>query len=131
MKGMNILLIDDDTEEHEIFQEALTNIPGTFFFTALTNPVTTLQKLIQKQLTPDLIFLDLNMQFMSGQQFLLEIKKKKEISTIPVFIYSTTAHQKTIDLTIQLGAQGFITKPDNIKELINLLIPIFGNNQRI
>ena len=123
---MNILLIDDDIEEHEIFQEALNNLSGTFLFTATSNPVITLQKLVQKELSPDIIFLDLNMQFMTGQQFLVEIKKQKELKHIPIFIYSTTSHKITIDLTLQLGAEGFITKPDNMHELTSLLNPILG-----
>jgi len=63
---------------------------------------------------------------MNGQQFLLEIKKSPELSSIPIIIFSTSAHLPTILLTRELGAQDFITKPDKFDDLVDILRSFLG-----
>src|SRR6266700_1516457 len=69
-----------------------------------------------KQL-PDYIFLDLNMPRMSGIECLAEIKKINILQHIPVIVYSTSSAQKDVEETKKLGADYFITKPPNFREL--------------
>jgi len=64
------------------------------------------------------------MPVMNGQQFLKEIKEKKSLKHIPVIMFSTSYHQSTIDLTKQMGAHDFVTKPGTIDELVKILKPI-------
>ncbi|MDQ3108624.1 MAG: response regulator [Bacteroidota bacterium] len=118
----NILLIDDDVDDQEIFLTAVIQVcGGSVKCIALSDASEALGKLAIKDIMPDVIFLDLNMPVMNGQQFLVEIKKNKELKDIPVIIFSTTSHSATIELTKQLGAHDFITKPDNYDELVNIL----------
>lgn len=69
----------------------------------------------------DVIFSDLNMPRMNGQQFLLEIKKLPELKDIPVIIFSTSSHAHTIQLVKDFGAHEFITKPGLFNELVSTL----------
>ena len=121
LMNKSILLIDDDLEEHDIFLLAIEELADKVSGTAIDNAKIALQKLETNELKPDVILLDLNMPVMSGQQFLVEIKKHKNLGDIPVFIYSTSSHKTTIDLTLQLGAKDFITKPDKLQEMVELL----------
>ena len=125
----NILLIDDDEEDHEIFLSAIRSISKELQCITFTNAREALVKLINKDLNPDVIFLDLNMPIMSGQEFLMEVKKKEEAQNIPVIIFSTTSNPSTIKLTKEMGAINFITKPDRFDVLVDILKPLFINTR--
>jgi len=124
MPYQNLLLIDDDEDDQEIFITAVKTISSSVVCTAFADATKALEKLSRKEITPDVIFLDLNMPIMNGQQFLVEIKKRKDLQNIPVIIFSTTSHPPTIQLTKELGAHDFITKPGLYNELVNMLKPL-------
>ncbi len=121
MPYKHILLIDDDEDDQEIFLAAMEGIHSSVSCSIMSNAKEALQKLIEKKLEPDLIFLDLNMPIMSGQQFLSEIKKHQGIKEIPIFILSTSSHIATIEATKLMGAKNFITKPNSFDELKAIL----------
>ncbi len=116
-----ILLIDDDEDDQEIFLTALERVSDTVTCTAIGNARNALQQLEEKKLLADIIFLDLNMPVMNGQQFLSAIKKNSQLDQIPVIIFSTTSHPDTITLVKEMGADDFITKPDKFDELVGML----------
>lgn len=116
----NILLIDDDKDDQEIFLSALEQVAIPVGVHVLTDAREALDKLSAGELHPDAIFLDLNMPVMNGQEFLVEIKKTP-LHSIPVFVLSTSAHPPTIEAVSRLGAYRFITKPDRFDELVSIL----------
>lgn len=122
MKFQNILLVDDDEEDQEIFITAIKEVSSSVTCTALFDAREALEKLVIKVIIPDIIFLDLNMPVMNGQEFLTEIKKNPGLKNIPVIIFSTSSHSSTIRLTKELGAYDFITKPSKYDELVKILI---------
>ena len=116
----NILQIDDDSDDCELFMEALESVSAAAY-TAIYNPVEALRKLMQKEITPDVIFLDLNMPIMTGMEFLTEIKKEKELKEIPIIIFSTSQLDDIIREAKSNGAYDFISKPNNFNELKRIL----------
>ena len=116
-----VLLIDDDEDDQELFLMAMKEIAAAVECITLTNPQSALVQLETRSLTADVIFLDLNMPGMTGQQFLSELNKRDELNQIPVIILSTSANIETINEIKALGAKSFITKPSNFKELKNIL----------
>lgn len=121
MQYRNILLIDDDIDDQDIFATALEVISSEFIFNAMADASIALEKLEAKELLPDVIFLDLNMPVMTGEQFLSKLKSKEDLNNIPVIIFSTSSHIDTIKRTKQLGACDFITKPNKFDELVAIL----------
>lgn len=121
MAYRNILLIDDDLEDQEIFVSALRSISKEITCTVIGDPIKALARLSDRESTPDMIFLDLNMPLMSGQDFLKKIKELDFLREIPVIIFSTSSYAPTLDITKKLGASGFITKPGKFDELIQIL----------
>jgi CheY-like chemotaxis protein len=121
VKYTNILLLDDDSDDQELFIEAAKEISGDIHITVLPDASIAIERLINKTVTADLIFSDLNMPRMNGQQFLLEIKKRPELRDIPVIIFSTSSHAHTIQLVKDFGAHDFITKPGLFNELVSTL----------
>ncbi|MDR7370177.1 response regulator [Flavobacterium aquidurense] len=120
MTYKNILQIDDDSDDCELFMEALEAVSDTTY-TAMYNPVEALRKLRQKEISPDIIFLDLNMPIMSGLEFLTEIKKEEVLKEIPIIIFSTSQLDDIIREAKALGAYDFISKPNNFNDLKRIL----------
>jgi DNA-binding NtrC family response regulator len=126
MQYQKILLIDDDVDDHEIFNGALSIVSNTLECVSLTNAKEALCKLNSNELKPDVIFLDLNMPIMSGQEFLTQIKNIDHLKKIPIIIYTTSSNKSTIATTKQLGAIDFITKPNRFDLLVDILKPIIN-----
>lgn len=121
----NLMLIDDDEEDQEIFNAALGHVSNEAKCVNYSDATKALSDLNAAQHYPDVIFLDLNMPIMNGQQFLVEIKKSQKLKHIPIIIFSTSSHAATINITKQLGAHDFVTKPgdfEKLKEILGRLI---------
>ncbi|MEZ0131038.1 response regulator [Flavobacterium sp. LBUM151] len=118
MRYKTILQIDDDFDDCEFFQQALEAVSNAVYM-ALHNPVEALQKLTNNEIKPDLIFLDINMPLMNGIELLEKIKKTDSIKNIPVILFSTGP--APITNSKLLGAEDYVTKPNNFNELKNLL----------
>jgi CheY-like chemotaxis protein len=116
----NILQIDDDSDDCELFMEALEAVSSALY-TGINNPVEALRKLAQNEIKPDVIFLDLNMPIMSGLEFLTQVKKLEIVKEIPIIIFSTLQLEDIIQETKGYGAFDCISKPNNFNELKKIL----------
>ena len=110
------LLIDDDIDDQEIFCTVIDAIAPSWKCVTAVNGQNALGMLRSKEVSPDIIFLDLNMPLMNGRQFLQEINRQKIIDDIPVIVLTTSADQSTKTAILELGAKHFITKPDRFSE---------------
>ncbi|MFL9832270.1 response regulator [Flavobacterium sp. ST-87] len=127
MEFRNLLLIDDDTDDQEIFISAIEIISSEMICTAMTDASAALEKLLTSELQPDVIFVDLNMPIMNGQEFVSRLKKVEQFQSVPVIIFSTSASPETIANTKELGAADFITKPNSFNDLVKILSSLFTN----
>ena len=66
------------------------------------------------------------MPLMNGIEYLIHLKKEDEISKIPIGILSTFQATHYIELSKDLGAQFFITKPNNFQVLSEKLQQILS-----
>ena len=124
MNYRKILLVDDDEDDQEIFFTALQKVAPAVVCEMLNSACSALERLKNGQVSPDIIFLDLNMPIMNGQQFLAEIKKDAGLKDIPVVVISTSSHPQTIQLAKDTGAKDFITKPDKFDDLVKILVSL-------
>ena len=121
MKYKNILQIDDDFDDCDFFEQAVKTVTDATY-TSIQNPIDALNKLINGEINPDLIFLDINMPCMSGKEVLIEIKKRNNIKDIPVILLSTSSlHAGEAKAS---GAKDYLVKPNSLCELKNLLSKI-------
>ena len=125
-------LVDDDHDDHEIFQIALENLDVNIELRTAFDGRDALDRLEKDVLfLPDYIFLDLNMPRLNGLQCLHELKKTERLKNIPVIIYTTSSEERHKSQAIDLGAQEFITKPANVDELSQKLSSIFKTVRKI
>jgi CheY-like chemotaxis protein len=123
---MDILFVDDDTDDKDIFFEAINDINPEIECTVARNGKEALEVLLSESPLPRYIFLDINMPVMDGRAFLLEIKKVKKLRDIPVVIYSTTEDKEEIKRLKALGAE-YLGKPTSYEVLKRSLSKYLAN----
>lgn len=123
-KKHTFFLIDDDIDDHEVFEMALHRIDDNFGFSVAHDGVEGLQKLKASDFIPDFIFLDINMPRMDGMQCLPEIRKLRHLQHSMIIMYSTTNDEKVRHASQQLGADEFMVKPSKLTLLVNDLMRI-------
>jgi len=120
-RALNLLLIDDDIDDHEILSMALKKVDSSIVVNYAHDGVEALKKLKELVPRPHLILLDLNMPRMNGKQCLQAIREDEVFGDTPVYIYSTSALPDVVEETIKMGATGYIEKPADIPTLIGVL----------
>ena len=122
-----ILLADDDSDDTEMFREALADTADNIVCHFAVNGRELLDKLEKLNEKPQLIFLDLNMPVMDGWQCLKMLKTDPRHQHIPVIMISTSSHQREMDMAIDQGALCYFVKPYNFKDLKQMLQTITAN----
>ncbi|MBU1863064.1 MAG: diguanylate cyclase [Candidatus Omnitrophica bacterium] len=67
---------------------------------------------------PDVILLDINMPVMDGYETCQHLKQSEKTKNIPIIFLTGSKAEEDIVTGLTIGAQGYITKPYNEKELI-------------
>ncbi|MCP2029717.1 DNA-binding NtrC family response regulator [Flavobacterium sp. HSC-32F16] len=121
MKYRNILLVDDDTDETEIFVMAVNAINQKIKYSVENNALDALKKLQNSKLSPDIIFLDYHMPYLDGTEFLKLLRDVKELKKIPVVLYSGHSGTMLKDAEDKFKKVQFLKKQGDFKKLIELL----------
>jgi DNA-binding response OmpR family regulator len=112
-----ILLIDDDSDEHDLFIAAIERIGSAFTF--LSAAGTDEAMIVLQKITPDFIFLDINMPAKNGFACLQAIKHNDLSKNVPVEMYSTSDSVRDKTKAIELGACGYLVKTNSFIQLCN------------
>jgi len=70
---------------------------------------------------PQLILLDLHLPDLPGEEVLLRLRAAPETRQIPVVVISADATAGQVDRLLALGAKAYLTKPLDVKRLLDLL----------
>jgi PleD family two-component response regulator len=128
MKGNNrVLLIDDDKDDQQFLQDALNDLFPYMECISLSNGSMALDFIKTNPPPPRYIFLDLNMPFLNGFEFLKEFNKDSENSGTTVYIYSTSSNAKDKEKAKILGATDYITKFSDFHSLKNKLKTVISS----
>ena len=120
----NILLVDDDEDDHLLFVEAIKEVSGTVQCHTACNGLEAMIHLKTACPCPSLIFLDLNMPLMNGLECLEQIKSEESLKHIPIIIFSTSNNPKDQQRTREMGARMFFTKASDYQLLKSILLEI-------
>lgn len=123
-----IVLVEDDEDDVEIFNEVLKelNIPNKLV--SFTNPDDAYHFLDKSTEQPFIIVSDVNLPGMSGLEFKNKLDTNENLrkKSIPFIFYSTSAEKKYISTAyLSLTVQGYFRKADNIRDIKNQLRIIF------
>ena len=106
-----ILIIEDDEKLREELKIFLNK--NGYKATTLTTFDNTIQDILQTN--PDLILLDINLPNTDGEYICKEIRKQ---SNMPIIIVTSRDSELDVLLSINNGADHYITKPFNIQILL-------------
>lgn len=115
-----ILLVEDNPGDQRLMEEALKEAGWTGKPQIVGNGADAIAYLknTTRLKRPDLrlIILDLNLPGKDGRELLAEIRKDPEWGTVPVVVLSSSKAQEDISETMELQADGYITKPFDLDE---------------
>jgi DNA-binding response OmpR family regulator len=105
-----VLLVDDDKDDQVFLKEALNDLFPNLECIALNNGKAALEYIDSNPPPPSYIFLDLNMPFINGFEFLKEFKKEHAGRETTIYIYSTSSNERDREKAKILGADDYIVK---------------------
>ncbi|MBN9384397.1 MAG: response regulator [Chitinophagaceae bacterium] len=114
MAPLQILLIDDDSDDREIFAWVIKGIDPLLVIDSATDGIEALDKLKDEHYHPDLIFMDLNMPWMDGLDCLRHIREVSRLNECPVIVYSTSSNPQDIARCRIAGANDYIIKGNEV-----------------
>jgi two-component system, chemotaxis family, response regulator Rcp1 len=119
-RAIQILLVEDNPADADLTRETLRTSSLNIDLTVAVNGVEAVE-CVQKRgrfaaaATPDFILLDLNLPGIDGRGVLASIKQHRELKKIPVSILSSSAADRDITQSYELGANCYIVKPIDFK----------------
>jgi CheY-like chemotaxis protein len=125
MQELEIILIDDSSEDRDLTIRALNKCKVANKITTMDNAEDGLEYVLseRKITTPRLILLDLNLPGMSGVEFLQLIRSRKETKDIPVAILTSTTQLPDIKESLKMGVH-YIAKPIEFDDLAKVAVSL-------
>jgi CheY-like chemotaxis protein len=125
----NILLIEDDHDDQDLFLEVMRGIDDSIACTVAEDGIDALEVFEEMPARPDLIFLDLNMPKMSGNEFMSAVhnnERYKGFANIPIIILTTNDSER--DVCFKLGACLCLAKPVTMTTYRTMLITVLASD---
>lgn len=117
-----VFLIDDDEDDRDLFKDALLEIPTETQVVTFSNGIELLSFLKEESnRPPQIIFLDLNMPMMSGEECLQKIRENPRFTNLPIVIFSTSIVEQLVKRVKSLGASLYVKKPSSFSSLKSIL----------
>jgi len=119
LSNKNILIVDDDSKNIFTITSTLENL-GAEVFSAF-NGLEAIELLQEKNVTVDLILMDLMMPIMDGITAIKTIKSDEAFKEIPIIVISAKAMPKDKENCLDAGADDYLTKPLQDNTLVAML----------
>lgn len=113
-----VLHIEDNPMNAHLFERVLARRPGVRLLTA---PQGGLGIELARQHRPSIVFLDMRLPDMNGEQVLAALRSQPVTRDIPVVMLSADATKASIDAMLDAGAADYLTKPIDIHRLLDLV----------
>jgi two-component system, response regulator len=126
---VSILMAEDDPDDRLLSQEALeeARLANKLYF---VNDGEELMEFLchegrytdpDSAPRPGVILLDLNMPRKDGREALREIKDNPGLRRIPVIVLTTSKAEEDILRSYDLGVSGYVAKPVNLEQLVEVI----------
>ncbi|HEV3462705.1 MAG TPA: response regulator [Actinomycetota bacterium] len=118
---LTVLSIEDNLSNLQLVERVLSRRPGVRLISAM-RPQLGLE--LAAEHDPDLILLDLHLPDMPGQEVFRRLQAEPRTAQVPVVVLSADARPTLIKELLAQGVRAFLTKPLDVKELLELLSTI-------
>lgn len=115
-KSLKILLIEDDVDDIELFEDALRTNGAPYTMDILNDGSAALDYIEASAGQPDIIILDFNLPKVHGREVVKAIKAS-DLSAIPLVVLTTSSARADMDFAYSRGADKFFTKPTTLADL--------------
>jgi PAS domain S-box-containing protein len=115
---LTVLCIEDNLANVDLMERVMATRPHVRLLTAIQGH---LGLELARQHHPDLILLDLHLPDMSGGEVLQELRNDPSTEAIRTMILSADATPSQKSRMASLGADGYLTKPVDVRELLGLI----------
>ena len=116
--ALTVLYIEDNLSNLQLVERVLSRRPGVRLISAM-RPQLGLE--LAAEHDPDLILLDLHLPDMPGQEVFRRLQAEPRTAKVPVVVLSADARPTLIKELLGQGIRAFLTKPLDVKELLELL----------
>lgn len=113
-----ILVIDDSTTLHNLYEILFRPLNAELLFASNGQDAL---RTFHANGDIEAVFLDMKMPGMPGIEVLDELRKTVHGDTLPIFIVSAVDEDRPIIDAMRRGADGYITKPFSLKQLLLLM----------
>jgi len=117
MDGRKILIADDEPAVRSLVCSMLEK---DYSVVAASNGEEAIN--IARVQKPDLILMDIMMPKVDGYIACYTIKSDPELNSIPVVMLTGIGHELNKKLAKEVGADGYITKPFKLQELMEVIV---------
>ena len=121
-----ILILDDDDETRLYLEEKLSS---TYRIITADNGNSGIEKALRQ--LPDLIISDVKMPGLDGYQLVKKLKSNSNTTHIPVILLTAKQDLNDRITGFEQGADGYMSKPFDLKELESLIENMLINRQRM
>ena len=121
------ILVMDDERVNVVLLERILDQDGYRNVKSVTDPSEAVA--LFDQFEPDLVLLDLHLPDMPGQEVLRRLCGQARTANVPVVILSADARPALINELLAQGVRAFLTKPLDVRELLELLDSIAAELQ--
>lgn len=115
---LHVVAAEDDDGEWFLMEEVLRELPNVGNVVRVANGVALLDWLRSPDhVDPDVILLDLRMPIMDGFDALAAIRSDQLLRSHTVLVLSTSGDQVDVNRAYELGASGYLVKPQTLEAL--------------
>lgn len=125
--NIRIILVDDDSDESYLFNEALEH-SGLSITLINAHNGNQLYEYLESNSEPDLIFMDINMPYKDGLESLKEIRSNVAYKHLRIVMYSTTRVPANVNACYEAGADLFVIKPEDFDGMVKVVSKVCTTN---
>ncbi|MBW2584039.1 MAG: response regulator, partial [Deltaproteobacteria bacterium] len=127
LRGMNVLVVDDNATSRSIFQDMLESFSFEVSLASSGEEGITELEAASKDKPFELVIMDWKMPGMDGIEASKRIKDHKGLSKIPPIILVTAyGREEVMQQAEQVGLEGILLKPVNSSMLFDTIMQAFG-----
>ncbi len=120
-RKVSIMIADDDPDDCKLIKDAMRESLLSNELIFVKDGEELMRSLIESDVLPGLILLDLNMPKKDGREALAEIKSNPRLKQIPVVVLTTSKAEEDIYRSYNLGVNSFISKPVSFSSLVDVM----------
>lgn len=126
MSSKSLLVVDDSATMRQLLCMTLTRVDGITKanITEASDGREALDKLRTGSF--DLVLTDIRMPRMDGLEFIRSVRSELNDQTLPIIIISTKGADEDVQLGMNLGASGYLSKPVSMARLKEMVTTLLG-----